>query len=284
MSSWRGKGTKDGNMRKPTACAFLVLLGAAPAALALACCGAVLAVPATALAQGTTTSGTPPPSRVELRENPARHQPGQNVAPDRPSRGSVYLHGGLALPWRPGVTGEQSQTYVAEPGGWTTGWVAGGGAFLYGFMSLEGELSMTGTMKAVEPSRYFMTFIEERRDLFIVANVRFHTRLFSAVTLEPLAGFAVVRREAWSQVDRMRYRGADWVLERGTREPQELPPGVGIAAGADLRIGGRHVAILPSFRVFRMTVSDEFVNHYPGGATGWTIRPAILLRVDFPVS
>ena len=82
----------------------------------------------------------------------------------------------------------------------------------------------------------------------------------------------------------MRYRGADWVLERGTREPQELPPGVGIAAGADLRIGGRHVAILPSFRVFRMTVSDEFANHYPGGATGWTIRPAILLRVDFPVS
>jgi hypothetical protein len=217
----------------------------------------------------------------ERREDPALPRGCRAVAPDPPSRGSVYLHGGIAFPWRPGATGEQAQTYVAEPGGRTTGWVAGGGAFLYDFLSLEGELSMTGTMKAVEPSRYFMTFVEERRDLYVVANARFHVRLSAVLRLEPVVGFAVVRREAWSRVDRLRYRGPDdWGIEPGMRERESLPPGVGLSFGADLRIGGQRVAILPSFRVFRVTVSDEFANRYPGGASGWTVRPAILLRID----
>ena len=93
----------------------------------------------------------------------------------------------------------------------------GGGAFLYDFMSLEGELSMTGTAKAVEPSRYFMTFTEERRDLFVAASLRFHKRFSKS-------------------------------------------------------------------RVFRMTVSDELANHYPGGVSGWTIRPGVMFRIDMPIS
>ena len=142
---------------------------------------------------------------------------------------------------------------------------------------LQGRLHLLGSSSGRIPPD-----TEERRDLFIAANARFHLRFSGAIRLEPLVGFAVVRREAWSQVDRYFFWNSTFYP--GTREKETLPAGVGFAAGADVRIGGRRFAILPSFRMFRMTVSDDFANHYPGGVSGWTIRPAVMFRIDMPAS
>ena len=113
-------------------------------------------------------------------------------------------------------------------------------------ISVEGEWSSTGMMSAREPSRYGMTFNEERREWCFGANVRFHSRPGRSVDVEPVVGLAILRNRGWSQVEYYRY----WlmpqqVLEIGTREPYARRTSFGITGGVDLRLGGRHVAPCP---------------------------------------
>lgn len=196
--------------------------------------------------------------------------------------GSVHLAAGLAWPHQDGATGEASQTYVTSPGGTTLGWTIGGGVFVTRLVSIDAELAGTGVMRAREPSRYGMTFNEERRDRLLTVAVRFRLSLGAAVSLEPLAGAAVRWGERWSQVERVRpWLPSGQQLEIGPRVHETLPARAGLTLGLDARIGGRRIAAVPSLRVHYAPESDELNWVYPGGSSEWTIAPGIALRMDF---
>jgi hypothetical protein len=206
-------------------------------------------------------------------------------APAQEQAGTVYVQGGAAFPHQSGVTGESGQTYLAAPGGTTTGWTLGAGAFAAPFISIEGELSSTGMMTAREPSRYDMTFNEERRDRFIGGNVRFHIASASRVHLEPLVGLTLIHHDGWSTTERVRFFPEQHV-EVDPRIAHDLPESVALTAGADLNIGGRRFALLPSFRwITRLATSREgdfdITSNYPGGFPRYTISGGVSMRVGF---
>jgi hypothetical protein len=200
--------------------------------------------------------------------------------------GAFYLQGGVMFAHQDGVTGESPQTYVAAPGGTTTGWAVGAGVFAAPFLSIEGELSSTGLMTAREPSRYGITYNEERRDRFIGGNVRFHAPSASPVHLEPLVGLALIHHEGWSTTERMVSLPQPHV-EIDQRRAHDLPNSVALTTGADLLIeGGRHFAVLPSFRwIIRLgtgTNGDfEITGAYPDGFPRYTLSGGVLARVVF---
>jgi hypothetical protein len=206
--------------------------------------------------------------------------------------GSTYAIGGFAVSHQSGVTGESSQTYVAAPGGNTLGWLIGGGVFVASAVSVEGEIASTGLMTARQPSRYGMTFNEERRDRFVSLTARFHLPATGRFRLEPVVGMAITSHQAWSQTDYYRF----WlmpqeVLVKGTRQRRQLHATVGPTFGCDARIGGRHVALLPYFRISDSgkphgfsadsTEPREIESFYPGGYPRWTMRTGVGVRVDF---
>jgi hypothetical protein len=196
--------------------------------------------------------------------------------------GSSYVIAGSTFSRQEGVTGETSVTYVTAPGGTTSGWTVAAGVFVSRGLSLEGEVSSTGMMRAREPSRYGMTFNEERRDRFFGVNARFHVPLSGRVCLEPMAGFVVIRHERWSQTEYLQY----WLTPQqtsivGPRVREDLPTRTGLSAGADLRLGGEHLALVPSFRVRVADLGEEIVSAYPGGFPRWTISPGISARIRF---
>ena len=206
-----------------------------------------------------------------LRSAAAQEQPG-----------SWYVLAGVAIVHQDGATGESLQTYVTAPGGTSPGWLVAGGVLVWPRVSVEGELASTAVMRAREPSRYGMTFNEERRDLFVGANVRFHTRSNRSVDLEPLVGFGLVRHQGWSQTDYYRF----WLLPQqqlvpGSRERYDTLTSVSMSAGGDLRLGGRHVAVVPSFRVRGATRSTDLTSRYPGGFPRWTIAGGVSALIDF---
>ncbi|MGH9202357.1 MAG: hypothetical protein ACRD2A_14105, partial [Vicinamibacterales bacterium] len=155
--------------------------------------------------------------------------------------GHGYVFGGVAIPHQEGVTGEQSVTYVAALGGTTVGWSAGAGVFAAPAMSFEAEVLNTGMMTAREPSRYFETYNEERRDRFIGGNVRFHIRPQTKVHLEPVVGLSAMRHEGWTTVERVVFFPQQHV-EIEPRRSKDLPSSFGFTTGADLHIGGLRLA------------------------------------------
>ena len=55
-----------------------------------------------------------------------------------------------------------------------------------------------------------------------------------------------------------------------------------VSAGVDLRLGGRHVAVVPSFRLRGAVGQGEDVaSRYPGGFPRWTIAGGACARIDF---
>ena len=196
--------------------------------------------------------------------------------------GAFYLQGGVMFPHQDGVTGESSQTYVAAPGGTTTGWAAGAGVFAAPYLSIEGELSSTGMMTAREPSRYFITYNEERRDRFFSGNVRFHVPPAFPVHLEPLVWLAFVDHQGWSTTERIVFFPQQHV-EIDQRRAHDLPTSVALTTGADLLIGGRHFGVLPSFRwIIRLGSGDfDITATYPGGFPRYTVSGGVLARVSF---
>jgi hypothetical protein len=211
-------------------------------------------------------------------------------AQDRP--GSIYAIGGIGLSHQAGPSGESPQTYVAAPGGTTRGWLIGGGVFVASAMSVEGELSSTGLMAARQPSRYGMTFNEERRDRFVSLAARFYLPHGAGFRIEPVVGMVVTRPEAWSQTEYYMYwMRPEQLLVKEPRQQHRLDTNLGITFGCDVRLGGRRAALLPYFRM-----SDTGVSHfvyddssarreigamYPAGYPKWTLRSGVAVRVDF---
>jgi len=209
------------------------------------------------------------------------------VAPVREARaqerpGSVYVLAGVTVGHQDGASDGESQIYITAPGGTTPGWLVAGGVFVGSHVSVEGEWSSTGMMSAREPSRYFLTYVEERRDRLLAAIVRFHTRPGRRVDVEPLAGIAAVRHDRWSQTETYRsYLPPDKTAEIGPRIRYDTLTSAAFIAGVDLPVGGRHIAFVPSFRVRAVTRGDDIVAYYPGGFPRWTINGGAYVRIDF---
>jgi hypothetical protein len=216
---------------------------------------------------------------------------GASVPSFAQSAGSLYVFAGAGVSHQEGPSGEMFVTYVTAPGGTTPSWLVGGGVFVSSVMSIEGELSSTGWMKSTQPSRYGMTFTEERRDRFMSIGARFSFPRGSPFRVEPVAGLIVTKPEAWSQVDYYDFSSPPRLLERGPKLQHQLDTTAGITFGCDARIGSRHVALLPYFRLSDTGVSGgryggssdhrEISAIYPGGYPQWTIRAGAALRVDF---
>ena len=196
--------------------------------------------------------------------------------------GSVYLTAGVTAVHQSGAVDGMSQVYIAAPGGTTAGWSLAAGIFVGSRVSVEAEWAGTGMLRAREPSRYFMTYIEERRERYFGANVRFHLLPGRLVDIEPVAGVALVRRDRWSQTETYRaYMPLDQTLTVGPRVRYDTLTGASASAGADLRIGGRHVAFVPSFRVRMATRGEKIESYSPGGFSAWSVAAGASLRVDF---
>jgi hypothetical protein len=206
--------------------------------------------------------------------------------------GSLYVFGGLGATHQSGPTGEVSVTYVTAPGGTTAGWLVGGGVSVAKSVSIDAELSSTGTMTAREPSRYGMTFNDERRDRFVTIGARLSFPPLAPVRIEPVIGLVLTFPHATSQVDTYTYwMTPQQVLVHEPAVEHHLDIGIGPAFGCDARIGSRRIAFVPSFRVFRTRVSNgryddssyrsEIGSIYPGGYPDWTIRAGGAVRIDF---
>jgi len=196
--------------------------------------------------------------------------------------GSVYLSAGAAAVHQRGAADGVSQIYIAAPGGTTGGWSLAAGVFVGPRVSLEAEWAGTGMLRAREPSRYSMTYLEERREQYFGANLRFHLLPRRLVDIEPVAGVALVRRDRWSQTETRRdYMPPDQALTVGPRVRYDTLTGAGAMAGVDLRIGGRRVAFVPSFRVRMATRGEKIESYYPGGCSAWSYAAGASLRVGF---
>ena len=212
------------------------------------------------------------------------------LAQERP--GSVLFLAGVVLTDQAGPTGEVHETYVTAPGGTTSGWLLGGGVALARRVSIEAEWSRTGIMTAREPSRYNTTFNEARRDRFATVALRFSFPLTAAVRLEPVAGLVLTSPQAWSQSEQYTYAPTpQQTLVVEPRLEHRLDSRVGPALGCDVRLGGRHLALVPSFRAANTGVShgsyggsayrSDIGSIYPGGYPKWTLRGSLALRVGF---
>ena len=200
------------------------------------------------------------------------------------SRGTHgYVFAGSSMPWEEGATTNESRTYIEAPGGWSTGIFAGAGVRVSGVLSIEGEWHRTGKMEAIEPSRYFITYSLQRRDTLIGAGPRFHLRLGPGVVLEPVALVEFVREESWI-AQRTDPPGLPSTGDLETHVPFVNSWGKGFAAGADVRIGSEHVAILPGVRFHRFwrdgTV-DKSSSTWPGGVSSRGMEITVALRADF---
>jgi hypothetical protein len=207
------------------------------------------------------------------------------VAFAQENRGAVYLFGGIAVPYQSGVSGETDVTYVTAPGGTTVGWSVGGGVFVSPVLSLESEMLSTGMMTAREPSRYFFTYNEERRDRFIGGNIRFHLSSRSPVHLEPVAGLCLIHHQGWVTTERQVFLPQEHI-EIDPRFEKNLPDSLGLTLGTDLRIGGRRFAVMPSFRFVRQIYGGEegdftLGSNYPGGYPRNTFSGGLAARIDF---
>jgi len=208
------------------------------------------------------------------------------------SPGSIYVVGGLVAAHQAGATGESHQTYKTAPGGTTLGGVASVGVFVTRHLGIEAGFATTGTMTAREPSRYGMTFNEERRDRMLTVATRFHLPQWGAVRVEPVVGVAFTWPHASSQTDRT----LSWTTppQQVVHDPpieHDLDTGVGVTFGCDVRIGRGRASLLPTFRVTDTGVSGgsydgiaprtEIGSIYPGGYPRWTTMAGVALRVDF---
>lgn len=197
-----------------------------------------------------------------------------------------YVFGGVMRNRQSGATGEIRVTYLTAPGGWTTGWTVGAGVRVARRASIEGEFAATGVMKAREPSRYDITYNEERRDLFFGANVRMLAARASRVQFEPVIGAALIKHQAWSQNEYARYTGTlPVVVTVDPRQAKDLPMSLGVSAGLDARIGGPRLSLVPSLRihrrVHRLNGDNDFDWWYPNGMPAWTFSAGASLRLAF---
>jgi hypothetical protein len=208
------------------------------------------------------------------------------IASAQPSGSRYFLEGGLVVTHQNGASGTISETYVTAPGGATAGWTLGGGVMVGDHASVLVEWATTGWMKAVEPSRYFTTYHEARRDRFFTVAARSSFRIGGPVALEPLAGIVLTTEAATSQAE---YTDPAVSRAPGPRVVHDLNAGFGPVVGADLRIGATRLSVIPSFRFMRNRITRgrydttpaspdvEVGSIYPGGHPAWTVRAGALV-------
>ena len=203
--------------------------------------------------------------------------------------GSVYVSGGVTVPYQDGATGESPQTYSAASGGFTLGFLAGAGVFVAPHVAIEGEWSQTGVMTSTQPSRYNETFNDRRRDRFLSVVARFPIGNHR-FRVEPVAGIVWTFPEASTQRDRVPFVGPP-VVEHEPVVEHHLNTHLGFSIGCDARIGDDRIAIVPSFRFSDTGVTSgrysddseerDIGSIYPGGYPHWTYRGAVSLRIGF---
>lgn len=201
-------------------------------------------------------------------------------AQERP--GAAYIHGGVTVGHQDGAEDGESQIYITAPGGTAVGWAVAGGVFVARHVSIEGEWAWSGMLTAREPSRYFVTYIEERRDRSLGVLVRLHITPGSRVDVEPVAGVAAVAHDRWSATETNR----PWLppgqdVEVGPRVQYDTVTGAAFVGGVDVRIGGGRFAVVPGFRVRAVTRGEELMAYYPGGFPRWTVAGGVSARVVF---
>ena len=202
------------------------------------------------------------------------------AAQERP--GAVYAHGGVTIAQQDGAADGESQIYITAPGDTTAGWMAGGGVFVARHISIEGEWASSGTMTAREPSRYGLTYIEERRDRMLGVALRIHTWPAGSVDVEPVAGVAAVAHDRWSTTETSRpWLPAGQDVDVGPRIRYDTVMGAAFVCGVDVRIGGSRFAVVPGFRARAVTRGEDLMAYYPGGFPRWTIGGGVCIRVAF---
>jgi hypothetical protein len=202
--------------------------------------------------------------------------------PAQERAGAWYVQAGAAVVGEDGPSTETSVTYLTAPGGTTWGWLAAGGLFLGDHVSVEGERSGTGVMDAREPSRYGMTFDAERRRMFLTGNLRVHLRPGTPVDIEPIVGAGV----AWHGGNTRTEFYRPWLppgqqVETGPRVEHDTLATACLVLGADARLGGPRVALVPSLRVRASTSNDELASRYPGGVPRWSIAGGMSIGIAF---
>jgi hypothetical protein len=195
---------------------------------------------------------------------------------------SVYVIAGATAVHQSGADDGQSQIYITAPGGTVPGLTVAAGVFVAARVSIEGECSTTRILSAREPARYGMTYIEERRDRLFGALIRVHTRPGRRVDIEPVVGVAAARHDRWSQTLTVRsWLPAGQATDVGPRIRYQTLTGLAVTGGVDLRIGGRHFALVPSLRARLGTRGEEIEAYYPGGYPRWAVVAGMSARVDF---
>ena len=198
------------------------------------------------------------------------------------SRGVVQVAAGVSFPHQAALQAGSPPPFAA-PGGTTVGWLVGGGVFLSPRLSLEVEASRTGVMRARATGRHDTSEVSTRRDRFVSFGLKAH--LPSAVHVEPVAGFVLVGTEGTFSSFTGSFRGYF---------PLAWNPG--LMFGADVRIGGRHVALVPGLRFVFTGVPNvteciigfageplcaQQERQWEGQYPQWTQRPSVTLGVNF---
>jgi hypothetical protein len=211
---------------------------------------------------------------VALTTSPLQAQTSGN----RPDRGYVFAGAGVAR--QEGATDEEPRIYLEAPGGTTGMWFFGGGIFAARWLSIEGELRRTGRLEAVEPSRYFITYLAQRRDTFLSFGGRLHTFPRAALDLEPVVTFDMVREESWlAQSTVLPGLAATGDFDKPVPFVNGWSRGIGV--GADVRIGRGDVAFVPGARFRRVWRGEDATSTWPGGRTEWAVELGAALRVTF---
>ena len=191
------------------------------------------------------------------------------LAQERP--GSIYVTGGVVAPYQTDQTGASN---FGAPGGRTASWLVGVGVFVSPRLSIESETWSTGVMSSVQSFRG--SWLESARgpDRFVSFALKGHIPLFKAVRLEPVGGFVLLLP---ADISATYY---DIEGKPSPRSTTNRDTHIGVMFGGDLRIGGRHIAVVPSLR-FAIAGGGAASSPYPAGYPSWTQRPSLSLMVSF---
>ena len=183
------------------------------------------------------------------------------------ARAQGYLTGGIHFP-KQDAAPPPSSPHAIAPSGRTTAWFAGGGVYLIPAMAVDVAWARTGVMSSVQTPRFNQTLALEVRDTFISLGARARVPAAPHFTVEPVAGFVILRRENWSQ------------QQGGYQRIKSAAQGYGLSFGVDARIGSPQVGLVPTLRIY---VTNRSVNEsvYPGGAERLTIAPGVGIQVNF---
>lgn len=199
------------------------------------------------------------------------------------SPGTVYVSGGVSLLHQAAIMAGSPPPFAA-PGGTTVGVLVGGGVFLPRRLSVEADVSRTGVMRSRQEGRHNTSEVATRQDWLVSVGLKAHFRALSNFGIEPVAGIVWVGTE-----------GTFSSFSGDARGYFPLAWTPGLMFGADLRIGGRRVAVVPGVRFAFTGVpnGERCVIGFSGQPLcdegerwdyyhpQWTQRPSVSVRVNF---